>query len=159
MSKEDPKTDNPGVRFPPPLIFFLTGLAGWFVGKVTGFLVFSLSPLLQVAALVLLGLGVVLFVWSTMPFLTHKTSLLPWTPDSKLLTAGPYRFSRNPMYAGMALLYLGLSLQLGSGLAMILILPVILVINQYVIKGEEAYLTRTFGHEYQEYQKRVRRWL
>jgi len=159
MTKPESSTDNPGIKFPPPLIFFLTGLAGWLLGKTTGWLVFLPGLALEIGAFSLLAIGFLLFFWSMLPFLVNKTSALPWTADSKLLVGGPYRFSRNPMYASMALLYLGISLQLGSGIAIILLVPVIFIMNQYVIKGEEAYLTRTFGEEYRNYQQKVRRWL
>ncbi|PHR54479.1 MAG: isoprenylcysteine carboxyl methyltransferase [Robiginitomaculum sp.] len=151
--------DNPGVHFPPPLMFFLSGLVGWQAGLRLGWLVFVPSTTIQMAALGLIVAGLALGAWSMFPFFAAGTSLLPWEPDSQLLTAGPYRFSRNPMYAGMALLYGGVCLQLGSGLALALILPLILLINRYVIAGEEAYLTRTFGETYQAYQGKVRRWL
>ncbi|VAV86616.1 hypothetical protein MNBD_ALPHA06-2130, partial [hydrothermal vent metagenome] len=79
--------------------------------------------------------------------------------DSELLVFGPYKFSRNPMYAGMALIYLGVVLILGSGLGLVLMLPLIWIMNRYVIAGEEAYLSRKFGSDYVEYQNKVRRWL
>jgi len=151
--------DNPGIRFPPPLMFLLCGLAGWLIGSRLGFLVFEQSKITGILGLVLLALGFLLGTWSMLPFLAAKTSMLPWTSDSKLLIDGPYRFSRNPMYAGMALIYSGVGVLLGSGLVIVLLVPLIVIMNRYVIAGEEAYLTRQFSDEYKTYQQKVRRWL
>jgi protein-S-isoprenylcysteine O-methyltransferase Ste14 len=151
--------DNPGIRFPPPLMFFLCGLAGWLIGNSLGFLVFEQIKATDILGLVLAVLGFLLGAWSTLPFFKAKTSMLPWTSDNKLLTSGPYRFSRNPMYASMALIYTGIGVLLGSGLVIVLLVPLIVIMNRYVIAGEEAYLTREFGDEYLEFTQKIRRWL
>ena len=113
------KQDNPGVRFPPPLMFFLSGLAGWFIGSRFGILTFEQVIITDIFGLILAVLGFLLGFWSMLPFLAAKTSMLPWTSDSKLLVGGPYKFSRNPMYAGMALIYTGIGVLLGSGLVIV----------------------------------------
>ncbi|MCF6291946.1 MAG: isoprenylcysteine carboxylmethyltransferase family protein [Robiginitomaculum sp.] len=153
------KQDNPGIRFPPPLIFFLCGIAGWLIGSRLGFLVFEQAKITDILGLVLAAFGFLLSAWSMLPFLAAKTSMLPWTSDSKLLIGGPYRFSRNPMYAGMALIYSGVGVLLGSGLVIVLLVPLIVIMNRYVIAGEEAYLTREFGDEYLKFTQKTRRWL
>jgi protein-S-isoprenylcysteine O-methyltransferase Ste14 len=151
--------DTPGIHFPPPLMFFLAGIGGLWLGRKTGWLTFVPSSLIESMALGLIGLGFVLGTWALFPFFLKGTSPLPWESDTKLLTEGPYRFSRNPMYAAMALVYIGICLQTGSGLALLLLLPLILIINRFVIAGEEVYLLRTFGTAYQTYCQTVRRWL
>jgi len=151
--------DTPGVHFPPPFMFFLTGWAGWWLGHKMGWLVFGSSDWLDLLGVVLIVAGFALGAWALLPFLFHKTSPLPWEADDKLLVTGPYRFSRNPMYAGMALLYAGVGIGLGSGMVILLLLPLILIINRFVIAGEEAYLLRTFGEEYRTFHSKVRRWL
>ncbi|WIG60793.1 MAG: Putative protein-S-isoprenylcysteine methyltransferase [Ktedonobacterales bacterium] len=88
-----------------------------------------------------------------------KTSVLPYRPTTALLTEGPFRLSRNPMYLGMAIQYVGLALLFNS-LWAILLLPVALVIvHVTVIKREERYLEQQFGGEYRTYKARVRRWI
>jgi len=153
------KQDNPDIRFPPPLMFFLSGLVGWLIGSRFGILTFEQITITDTFGLILAAIGFLLGVWSMLPFLAAKTSMLPWTSDSKLLTDGPYRFSRNPMYAGMALIYSSVGVLLGSGLVIVLLVPLVVIMNRYVIAGEEAYLTREFGDEYKTYQQKVRRWL
>jgi len=72
---------------------------------------------------------------------------------------GPYRFTRNPMYVGLAALYAGVTLLVNS-LWPLLLLPVVLVVIRWrVIAREEAYLERKFGDVYRTYTTRVRRWL
>ncbi|MFI5210728.1 MAG: methyltransferase family protein, partial [Gemmatimonadales bacterium] len=69
------------------------------------------------------------------------------------------RFSRNPMYVGMTLLYLGIALWANSLWPLLLLPAVLVVMRRGVIAREEAYLERRFGDEYRSYRARVRRWL
>ncbi len=75
------------------------------------------------------------------------------------MTGGAYRLSRNPMYTGLAVTYLGLALLFGSWWPLILWPLVIVAVRQLVIRPEERYLTQRFGQTYTDYQSRVRRWL
>jgi len=87
------------------------------------------------------------------------TSPNPWQPTSRLVSSGIYRLSRNPMYIGFTLWYLGSTCWLNS-LWPLLLLPVVLLFVHYgVVLREERYLERKFGEEYREYEGRVRRWL
>ena len=80
-------------------------------------------------------------------------------PVPRLVTDGPFRFTRNPGYLGLAMLYAGIAL-LRNSLWAILLLPVVVyVIQREVIGREERYLERTFGEEYLAYKTRVRRWV
>ena len=75
------------------------------------------------------------------------------------MTTGPYRFTRNPAYLGMALTYVGIAL-LSSAVWVLLPLPLVLaVIDRGVIAREERYLQRKFGEEYLSYKRTVRRWV
>lgn len=92
-------------------------------------------------------------------FKRARTNPVPWRPATALVTDGPYRFTRNPMYLGMAALYAGIAL--GAGLLWgLALLPVVLAAIQVaVIAREEAYLERVFGDQYRVYRATVRRWL
>jgi len=80
-------------------------------------------------------------------------------PVERLVTDGPFRYTRNPGYLGLAMLYAGIAV-LRNSLWAILLLPVVLyVIQREVIGREERYLERTFGEEYLAYKARVRRWV
>jgi len=87
------------------------------------------------------------------------TSPNPGRPATALILAGPYRFTRNPMYIGLTLIYAGLVtfLQLPWG---VLFLPLVVwLITVWVIRPEEQYLESRFGSEYLQYKQSVRRWL
>ncbi len=154
----DVSTDHSGVVVPPPLIyvaFFLVGLGfqryvpmarlpvG--IGRVLG------------AVLVLSWL--VLTTWSFRRFWASGTSVVPIRPTTALVTEGPYRLTRNPMYLGLLLLYIGVACWFGLVWPLLLAPVVVWVMGVSVIGREERYLTRKFGDEYQRYQEHVRRWL
>jgi protein-S-isoprenylcysteine O-methyltransferase Ste14 len=89
----------------------------------------------------------------------HRTTIVPHHPVATLLTGGVYRLSRNPMYTGLAVAYLGLALLSGCWWPLALWPLVIVVVRQLVIRPEEHYLTQRFGQTYTDYRSRVRRWL
>jgi protein-S-isoprenylcysteine O-methyltransferase Ste14 len=80
-------------------------------------------------------------------------------PSAALVISGPYRFSRNPMYLGLALLFTGVAVMLGVVWALLFVIPLILYIQVRVIIPEERYLQRAFGDDYRAYCSQVRRWL
>jgi protein-S-isoprenylcysteine O-methyltransferase Ste14 len=91
-------------------------------------------------------------------FRRRHTSVLPVRPSTTLVVAGPYRFSRNPMYLGLALLTIASSLFLNTWWPIILLVPTLVVVQSFVIAREESYLRRRFGAEYDAYACQVRRW-
>jgi len=117
----------------------------------------------RIGALIAFVLGFVLFAWldpgASARFKQAGTSVIPWKAPSALVTDGPYRFTRNPMYLGMAALYAAIALGAGSLWALALLPIVLVVIQVAVIRREEAYLERHFGEPYREYRSNVRRWI
>lgn len=146
--------DNPRVVVPPPLIFAVLLGAGLLIdrGSPAGGLLLPLSILVGAAglALGLAGLGL---------FRASKTRPEPWKPASVLVATGVYRYTRNPMYLGMALLSLAIALFFASLAAALLTVVAVFIIDRTVVKREEAYLQRRFGPDYLAYRQRVRRWL
>lgn len=113
----------------------------------------------MIAGLVLGAMGLALILIAAFQFRHAKTHLEPWKPSTSLVTGGVYRFTRNPIYLGMALGYAGLSL-LADSLIALAGLPLVLAIMHYgVIKREEHYLAIRFGQDYRDYQRRIRRWI
>ena len=104
-------------------------------------------------------LGVSLDLWALALFLRAKTGIRPFTPVTQLVVDGPYRFSRNPMYLGMALILTGLALFLGSATPWLVLPAFIAVINTLYIRREEAMLETLYGEECRTFKTRVRRWL
>ena len=92
-------------------------------------------------------------------FLRAGTPAIPFKPSTALVTSGHYRITRNPMYVGMASLYIGLAFAFGLIWAFALLPIVVVVIDRLVIAREEPYLERLFGEEYLAYKRRVRRWI
>jgi protein-S-isoprenylcysteine O-methyltransferase Ste14 len=79
--------------------------------------------------------------------------------STAVVTGGPYRFTRNPMYVAMALLYLGLPPVLGYAWPYLFFPAAVLAVNAFVIPREERYLEEKFGEPYRVYRGIVRRWL
>ena len=92
-------------------------------------------------------------------FIRSRTSIVPVRPATTLVLSGPYRFTRNPMYLGLAALTIAVGLFMDTWWPMVLLVPVLFTIHRFVIFQEEAYLKRRFGTDYVAYTKRVRRWL
>ena len=150
--------DHPGVPAPPPLIFLGGLLAG--VGLHLALDPGAPSGVVRVVGAVVAGGAAVYFLSASLRrFRLAGTDPIPWHPDQALVTDGPYRLTRNPMYVGMALLYVCLAFALGTLVALAVLPVVILIIDRVVIAREEPYLERLFGSDYTAYKNRVRRWL
>jgi protein-S-isoprenylcysteine O-methyltransferase Ste14 len=146
------------IYIPPPL-YYAAGLAGGMAINGVVALPIGGRPATAVAGAVLAALGLTLAFTGVAAVIRHRTTIVPHHPVATLLTGGAYRLSRNPMYTGLAIAYLGLALLFGSWWPLALWPLVILAVRQLVIRPEEHYLTRRFGRTYTDYQSRVRRWL
>ncbi len=80
-------------------------------------------------------------------------------PTNALVSSGPFRFSRNPMYVALTLVYLSISLILNTAWPLVFLPGALLLMHFCAIKREEAYLEGLFGQDYRQYRARVRRWL
>jgi protein-S-isoprenylcysteine O-methyltransferase Ste14 len=151
--------DNPRIFVPPPLIFlsaFVLGLAidGRFSDPTAapGSVLLAASGLLMFSGLGLILAGLLTFLWK-------GARAEPWRGTDVFVAVGIYRLTRNPMYVGFALAYVGLALLFRSPLAGLMLIPVLAIMDRLVIPREEAYLARRFGDDYEAYRRRVRRWL
>lgn len=107
----------------------------------------------------LLGAGVVVLLSVFGEMRNAGASFGVGKPTNVLLTGGPYRFSRNPGYLALALLYAGTGILLDSPWILLLLIPAMLLVHFALIIREEHHLAHTFGREYRIQKKRVRRWL
>ena len=149
------------VHIPPPLLFLLGYVAGEGLEHVVPLPLSRLvsSRVTEVLGAFFLTLGFIVALASVATFLGAKTTPIPYRRATKLVTWGPYRLSRNPMYVGVTLIYLGVA-ALRAVLWPMLLLPVVLaVLNCVVIPQEEGILRAAFGAAYENYAARVRRWL
>jgi len=140
----------------------LVGLAvaylGTMVDSVLGVSAFAF-PLAKVVAWLLLALGFLVRVWATVYFYAHKMRVISLKPQRALITSGPYRFSRNPLYlGGNVFVFFGAALLLAS-LTALLVTAIHLPLIDRFIRREEEQLEREFGEAWRSYKKRVRRWL
>lgn len=153
--------DNANVRFPPPLIYLGFLIFGIWAGRAFGFPGLGLDASARdLLGWVLIAIGIVVGpIAGAGLFYRLRTAIIPFKPASLLVTSGIYRWTRNPMYLGLALIYAGIAILFDSLLALLLLIAVVAIIQAYVISREEAYLERAFGDEYRAYRIRVRPWI
>ena len=150
--------DNPGIWIPPPLTYLLTLLLGLVLDRRLH-VPFLSHGVARVLGWPLVGGGMALATWFVRTMRRADTTLDVNKPVSSLVQDGPFRYSRNPGYLSLAMLYSGIAI-LRNALWAIVLLPLVLVMTQrYLIEREERYLERTFGEEYLAYKRRVRRWV
>ena len=154
----DDAQDTPGIRVPPPPVYLLALLLGLLLDRKAN------VPLLPRGVVRLLGWplvggGMALAVWFARTMRSADTTIRIDKPVSSLVQDGPFRYTRNPGYVALTMIYTGIA-TLRNALWAILLLPLVLyVIERKVIEREERYLERTFGEEYLAYKARVRRWV
>ena len=149
--------DNAGVRIPPPLLYAAVVVVGWLLDGLRSLRI-GAGAFRSVLAWLLVAISLSLVISARGLFWRKNTSVLPIRPATTLVVTGPYRFTRNPMYLGLAILTIALGLFLNTWWPIILIVPTLIIIDRFVIAREERYLHRRFGADYATYTRRVRRW-
>ena len=155
---------NP-IRFlmhvPVPWVFVLSYLLGVVFEFVRPRTTISPTAALvsTIAGGVLFAVGAVIAGWGLMIFHKARTTTVPGESSVKLVTWGPYRFTRNPMYVGLSLAYLGEAALLKQVWPVLLLPLTLAYLNWTVIPVEEAKLQEVFHDQYKQYRVSVRRWL
>lgn len=146
-------------RIPPPIVMLLLGLAALGVAGCAPAFAFDV-PLQTALALAVAVLGLALNLLPKRAFRRAGTTVNPLRPaaSTQLVTAGIYRYTRNPMYLGHALILAGWTLHLGNALALIALPAFLLFVARFQIQPEERALARRFPG-YARYRRQVRRWL
>ncbi len=151
-------SDSPGVLTQPPLIYVSALILGLILERfvslrdLPGWASWTFGLPISLA-------GLTLGLWFVTTMRSAQTAIDISKPASRIVTDGPFRFSRNPGYVSLTLSYVGLSI-LADALWPLLLLPVVLVVMQRtVIQREEAYLQRKFGQPYLTYKASTRRWI
>ena len=150
--------DNPGIRVPPPLIYVGPLILGLMLDR-RRHLPFLPRVVARGLGFSLLGGGAVLNAWFLRTIRKTDVPIRTDKPVPRLTTEGPFRYSRNPSYLALAMIYAGIASVRNSLWAVLLLAPVVWVIGREVIGREERYLERAFGEEYLTYKGRVRRWV
>lgn len=153
------RTRCPGT-FPPPLVFLVSTIAGVLLRyAVTA----APVPISRWASLVggtlALVIGVTIVVSARMHHVRTGQNPAPWKPSPQLIFAGPYRFTRNPMYLGVTIVQVGLGLALNNLWISVLAIPALVAVHFIAVVPEEKYLSEKFGENYTRYCARVRRYL
>lgn len=154
-----PSQDNAHVILPPPVLYLgavvalvaLRWLQPWPIFGASTFTLYAGAALIVLA----LGLG----VWAVATLRMAGTNVDPRKSSTAIVTAGPFGYTRNPIYVGFAVLYLGITLALNCWWGVALLLPTLVVMHIGVIRREEYYLERKFGGDYLRYKYNVSRYV
>lgn len=152
---------GPGTFVPPiPLFLCAFAVALW----LDQFYRWPIQTSGVIALVSLLGsvigaTGLLLFGSGMLTLHRARTGILLQRPASQIVTSGPYRWSRNPMYVSFIALYIGGALLANTVWPLILLPIVVVVLTRFVIEREERYLQEAHAESYADYSKRVRRWL
>jgi protein-S-isoprenylcysteine O-methyltransferase Ste14 len=148
------------LKVPPPAVMLAAGALMWLVARLAPFAAFALPGRLWLAAGLALA-GFLLAAPAILAFRRARTTVHPMDPGktTSLVVGGVYRFTRNPMYLGLALLLAGWGLYLANALAFLLLPAFVAYIGRFQIAPEERALAAKFGPDYDAYRARARRWL
>ena len=154
------ENDHAAVRLPPPLVYLAVIAAGVLLHAFVMPLPITLSLSIRIILTTLFAvLGLTLAGAAVGLFKKMEQDPKPWTPTPEIVSTGVYRFTRNPMYLGMALLQFGIGVGLANAWVIVLLPLTLAAVHLTAIRHEEAYLERKFGRAYADYKSSVRRWL
>ena len=142
----------------PPAWATLAGAIMWLLARHLPVFDFN-GPDWRLAGIALIVAGLILMAWSAVHFWMARTTVIPRRNASALVTDGPYRFSRNPIYLGDAMALVGWGLFLGALSAFVVLPGFVMLINRRFIRGEEAALKAAFPDEFAAFARRTRRWI
>jgi len=147
------------VKVPPPIWTLLCLLVAAALSALAGWRRFPGLPFVPLAVVLVIA-GVALPVWAAALFRRTGATFIPHATEHKrLVIDGPYRFTRNPMYLGLTLVTLGIAVWNGAWpmlLAPIAVVGAFALVN---IPYEETAMRREFGADFDDYARRVRRWI
>ena len=150
--------DNPSIKVPPPLIYLLPLILGLLLDG-RAHVPFLPRTVARALGWPLIIGGAVLNGWFLKTMRDADAPVRTDRPVPRLTTEGPFRYTRNPGYLALAMIYAGIAVLRNSLWAIVLLPMVLYMIQREVIGREERYLERTFGEEYLAYKARVRRWV
>lgn len=152
-------SEGPGTPFPPMLLFAGGYLIGVWIDSNVPVVLRPAQPLWVAGGAVLAAAGVALFLWGLLTFARARTGIMLQHAATTVVTDGPYRWMRNPMYVGSVMSYIGASVLINSLWPLLLLPAVMALLTEFIIGREEQYMRMMFGPTYDEYCRRVRRWL
>jgi protein-S-isoprenylcysteine O-methyltransferase Ste14 len=157
MIREQVKDSSNVISFPPLVFLGAFGL-GLLLDWLMPMRSFSSEPMRAAGGM--LGLtGSLLGIWGVYVLHRAGTTVRPGYPATVLVTNGPFRYSRNPLYLALTIIYLGGTMSLGNCWPLATLVPALAVVHWKIIRREEEYLESRFGDAYRAYKARVRRWI
>lgn len=147
-------------RIPPPVIAIACVALAWALARYMPAFAYPLPLRLPIAALFALG-GFALDLSGFLAFRNASTTVNPLSPEkaTAIVRSGPYRFTRNPMYLGMASILFAFCLYLANPVSLVAVGVFVIYITRFQIIPEERLLVQKFGESYAEYTRSVRRWI
>ncbi|NOZ42873.1 MAG: isoprenylcysteine carboxylmethyltransferase family protein [Alphaproteobacteria bacterium] len=143
----------------PPVVFALC-LTGIIVANIYDLIPIALlSGPIRYGGVILILPGLALPLWGARLFRRHQTNIVPYKKPDRIVTTGPFRWSRNPMYLGLLLLLLGVAMLYTTAFSFVFPLVFFLIANRWYIPYEEERMHEAFGDAFLSYKARVRRWL
>jgi len=145
-------------RIPPPIVTLIFALLSFWLANYLPKLAFNYQGL---SSLIMILIGLTIIVIGVKTFHNSDTTVNPLNPSeaSHLVTEGVFSYTRNPMYLGMVIILLGVSIYNGVYIGIIILPCFIFYITEFQIKPEEKAMEEIFAGDYTDYLKRVRRWL
>jgi protein-S-isoprenylcysteine O-methyltransferase Ste14 len=97
-------------------------------------------------------------IWGRRTLQAAGTNVNPALPATAIVDSGPFRFSRNPLYLALTLVYVGLTLAFNTWWGIVVLVPLLIIMHRGVVLREERYLEQKFGETYRQYRAKVRRY-
>ena len=152
--------EGASVRFPPPFVYLGAVIVGGFVHQFLYPVSLGLPRSVRfAAATVVAAIGIGLMTAAAGLFKRTGQDPKPWLSTPEIISTGTYRFTRNPMYVGMALLQAATGLAWGNAWIITLVPVALVVVHVTAVRHEEVYLQERFGDAYLSYKNSVRRWV
>ena len=152
------QVDHANVKVAPPILLLIHIITAFLLNWLLP-LPFAFPRILVWIGYALTVIGFVLPFSAASRFMEAHTTLDPHGSVTEVVTSGPYRFSRNPIYLGFVCFLIGFTSIFRTYWGLILSPVLLFSLHQFVIKHEEIYLEEKFGETYTNYKSRVRRWL
>ncbi|RLJ00954.1 MAG: hypothetical protein DRP06_00560 [Candidatus Aenigmatarchaeota archaeon] len=142
----------------PPIYFTVLLFKSIFINHLIPIKILIYSPYTYLGLLLILT-GIILNLWVSYLFKIRNTTIKPKEIPTTLITSGPFRISRHPVYLGLTMILLGISIFQGNLITLMFPIFFIIAMNAMFIPLEEKNLKKAFGKKYSTYKKKVRMWI
>ena len=152
------KNTKTGIRIQPPTLTVIHLTAAFLLNWLIR-IPFPVPPIFRSVGFLMVLIGFLLGIGAALAFRKSRKEINPNRPESRLITSGVYRLTRNPVNLGFVFMLVGILFTYGSYWGILLAPIMVILFNRMIIEPEEKHLTAKFGQEYLGYTQRVRRWL